>query len=157
LKICPLKGGKGYDAAKTRGQTMPPTLPIIGWREWVNLVSFDNTPVKAKVDTGAKTSALHAYYVEAFERDGERWVRFGIHPLQDTTAVARTCEAKVKDQRTVRDSGGHTELRYVIETELQLNGHRFVAEVTLTDRENMRFRMLLGGTKFNPPAFLPVE
>ena len=149
-----------------------PSLPIIGWREWVNLVSFGNTPIKAKVDTGAKTSALHAYYVQPFERDRESWVRFGIHPLQGTTATELSCEARVKDQRKVRDSGGHTELRYVIETQLQLNGHTFTVEMTLTDRENMRFRMLLGrsalkglyivdssksfvlgGNKFNPPSF----
>lgn len=120
-----------------------PPLQIIGWREWVTLASFGHTPIKAKVDTGAKTSALHAYYVAPFEQAGKQWVRFGIHPLQDT-ATAVTCEAPVKDQRRVRDSGGHSELRYVIDTELEINGYRFPIEMTLTDRETMRFRMLLG-------------
>src|SRR5690606_7416511 len=115
------------------GETMTiRPLSIIGWREWVTLVSFANTPIKAKVDTGAKTSALHAYYVTPFERDGQAWVRFGIHPLQKSSAQEMTCEAPVLDQRRVRDSGGHSELRYVIETLVQINGHTFPVEMTLT-------------------------
>lgn len=120
------------------------SLQIVGWREWVFLVSFANTPIKAKVDTGAKTSALHAYYVEPFIRDDETWVRFGIHPRQSSNEPALACEALVIDQRNVRDSGGRTELRYVIAVKLEVNGHKFTTEVTLTDRESMRFRMLLG-------------
>ncbi len=117
---------------------------VIGWREWVVLEDFDNTRIKAKVDTGARTSALHAYYVTPFQRDGRTWVRFGLHPLQNSQEQTLTCEAPVKDRRRVRDSGGHSELRYVIDTRLCLDNHCFTAEVTLTDRENMRFRMLLG-------------
>lgn len=123
---------------------MTAPLQTIGWREWVTLVDYAKTPIKAKVDTGAKTSALHAYYVTPFKRNGQDWVRFGIHPLQDTCSGELTCEAPIKDQRRVRDSGGHSELRYVVDTRLQINGHLFTVEVTLTDRENMRFRMLLG-------------
>lgn len=145
-------------------------LTTIGWREWVALMDFENTPIKAKVDTGAKTSALHAYYVTPFERNGATWVEFGIHPLQDSLNTELRCEALVIDRRRVRDSGGHSELRYVIQTQLLIDGHTFPIEVTLTDRENMRFRMLLGrsalkhlylvdssksfllgGDKFNPP------
>lgn len=117
---------------------------VIGWREWVTLAQFAATAIKAKVDTGAKTSALHTYYVQPFEREGNTWVRFGLHPLQGNSVVSIECEAPVKDRREVTDSGGHTELRYVIETTLALNGKTFNAEITLTDRENMRFRMLLG-------------
>lgn len=120
------------------------TKQTIGWREWIALAQFDATPIKAKVDTGAKTSALHAYHVTPFERAGRTWVRFGLHPLQGNTDVTLECEAPVKDQRRVTDSGGHSELRFVIETPLTVNGKTFNAEVTLTDRENMRFRMLLG-------------
>lgn len=145
LKKLPAAAEKGYDADPKRGITMTShRLETIGWREWVMLVDYANSHIKAKVDTGAKTSALHAYYVTPFQRGGIAWVRFGIHPLQDTCSGELTCEAPVKDQRRVRDSGGHSELRFVIETQLQINGRTFVAEVTLTDRENMRFRMLLG-------------
>lgn len=117
---------------------------VIGWREWVILTQFAATPIKAKVDTGAKTSALHTYYVHPFERNGATWVRFGLHPLQGNSSKNIECEAPVKDRREVTDSGGHTELRYVIETTLALNNKTFTVEITLTDRENMRFRMLLG-------------
>lgn len=121
-------------------------LPTVGWREWVFLCSFDGTPIKAKVDTGARTSALHAFHIDTFTRDNQLWVRFGLHPRQQNAELVVTCEAAVKDRRQVTDSGGHKEMRYVIETLLSLNGQTFVTEVTLTDRENMRFRMLLGRT-----------
>ena len=116
----------------------------IGWREWVALPELRIAHIKAKVDTGAKTSALHAYYVEHFERDGRPWVKFGVHPLQSTITPAIDCEAPVKDVRRVTDSGGHAEMRPVIETTLLVNGRRLSIELTLTDRETMLFRMLLG-------------
>lgn len=117
---------------------------LIGWREWITLTDFDATRIKVKVDTGAKTSALHTYYVTPFERNGEAWVRFGLHPLQGCTTSNIECEAPIKDRRQVTDSGGHREWRFVIETTVQLKDRQFPIEITLTDRENMRFRMLLG-------------
>lgn len=117
---------------------------LIGWREWVTLPDLAILHIKAKVDTGAKTSALHAFYVERFERDGMPWVRFGVHPLQASTGHVIDCEAPVKDVRRVTDSGGHAEMRPVIETALLVQGEVRVIELTLTDRENMMFRMLLG-------------
>lgn len=117
---------------------------VIGWREWVTLPDLAIPHIKAKVDTGAKTSALHAFYVRPFERNGEPWVRFGVHPLQSSVAKVVECEARVKDVRRVTDSGGHAEMRPVIETTLLVQGVKRVIELTLTDRENMMFRMLLG-------------
>lgn len=117
---------------------------LIGWREWVELPSFGQVVTKAKIDTGARTSALHAFYVEPFQREGRDWVRFGLHPHQGDIETQIECEARVVDRRKVTDSGGHAEMRYVISTQLKLGKVEFNAELTLTDRENMRFRMLLG-------------
>ena len=119
---------------------------ILGWREWVGFPELGISQIKAKIDTGARTSCLHAFYVEPFERDGAQWVHFDIHPIQGDTNEVIRCEAPVLDQRRIRDSGGHEELRYVIETTISIGGDRFKAEVTLTDRDSMKFRVLLGRT-----------
>lgn len=116
----------------------------VGWREWVYLPDFCAHPIKVKVDTGAKTSAIHAFFVEEFIRDKEAWVRFGLHPSQHSLEPECICEAKVKDKRTVTDSGGHKEDRFVIEAVLSIAGHTLITEMTLTNRETMLFRMLLG-------------
>ena len=99
------------------------------------------------MDTGARTSALHAFSVEPFQKpDGTDWVRFGLHPQQRSNEHEVFCEAPVIDRRMVRDSGGHQEERYVIRTEIRLGQERFDAEITLTARDDMLFRMLLGRT-----------
>ncbi len=117
----------------------------VGWRETLNLPELRLDGIKAKIDTGARTSCLHAFKLETFEKEHSLWVRFWIHPQQHTSEVA-ICEAPVIDQRIVRDSGGHEEKRYVILTELNIAGESWPIEVTLTNRENMVFRMLLGRT-----------
>ena len=102
--------------------------------------------IKAKVDTGARTCSLHAFLVEPFERDGAPWVRFKIHPDQRKNTEAISCMAPVLEQRVVRDSGGHEELRYVIETAVSIGDRSHTVEVTLSDRDTMKFRVLLGRT-----------
>ena len=117
---------------------------LIGWREWAALPELKIGRIKVKVDTGARTSALHAFSVRSYLQDGEEWVAFSLHPLQENTQVEVDCVARVKEHRSVRDSGGHEETRVVIETNVSMGGEEWPIEVTLTDRENMGFRMLLG-------------
>ena len=121
-------------------------LDTLGWREWVGFPDLGITQIKAKVDTGARTSCLHAFLVEPFERDGVPWVRFDIHPSQKNSSEVLSCIAPVLGKRTVRDSGGHEELRYVIETMISIGDRVHKVEVTLTDRDTMKFRVLLGRT-----------
>ncbi|RME33582.1 MAG: ATP-dependent zinc protease [Gammaproteobacteria bacterium] len=102
--------------------------------------------VKAKIDTGARTSTLHAFDISRTRKKGGDWLRFAIHPVQHRSDLVIVCEAPVRDQREVRDSGGHRELRFVIETELRLGQWQWPVEVTLTSRDDMLFRMLVGRT-----------
>jgi len=119
---------------------------LIGWREWVALPQLGIPAIKAKVDTGARTTALHAFELEPFEEDGIAKIHFGIHPLQRRKDVTRYCIADILDQRIVTDSGGHREERYVIRTSISMNQTTWEIELTLTNRDSMFFRMLLGRT-----------
>jgi hypothetical protein len=118
----------------------------LGWREWIGFPSLNIHKIKAKIDTGARTSALHAFRIEPFSRDAQPWIRFAIHPIQGDTDTVVECEAPVRDQRRVRDSGGHDELRYVIDAVIAIGDDLFRAEITLTDRDTMKYRVLLGRT-----------
>ena len=128
------------------------TLLTFGWREWVSLPELGITAVKAKVDTGARTSALHAFEVTPFIENGIQRVQFKIHPLQGDNKTVITCTAEVIEERTVTDSGGHKEQRWVIETLMAIGPHKWPIEITLTARDDMLFRMLLGRTAFKGRA-----
>jgi len=119
-------------------------LPILGWRERVALPALGVKKLRCKVDTGAKTSALHAFYVEDFTENGITMVRFGLHPKDQSTEQEIHCSAPIFDQRNVTDSGGHTEQRFVIKTPIVLGKYTWDIEVTLTNRDSMVHRMLLG-------------
>ncbi|MFE6994824.1 ATP-dependent zinc protease [Microbacterium sp. NPDC057659] len=117
---------------------------LTGWREWVGLPDLGVAWIKAKIDTGARTSSLHAFDVEEFTRDGAEWVRFRVNPWQDTFADAVRAEYPVHDRREVRSSSGHTETRLVVLLKVRLVDQEVTAEVTLTNRDEMGFRMLVG-------------
>lgn len=119
-------------------------LPVVGWREWVALPELGVPPIRAKIDTGARTAALHAFGLETFERDGVTYARFAVHPEHKRPGLAYVTEAPVVDERTVKSSSGSAEDRLVIATKIALGPHVFGAEVTLTRRDEMGLPMLLG-------------
>lgn len=121
-------------------------LIYIGWREWVSFPKLKIPAIKAKIDTGARTSSIHTFRLETYSEKGVSMVRFGVHPLQQRTDIEIFCSAQIVDERLVTDSGGHREKRYVIMTPIKVGDKEWPVEVTLAKRDNMQFRMLLGRT-----------
>jgi len=121
-----------------------PDAFTLGWEEWVDLPDLGLPAIKAKVDTGARTSALHAVAIEPFGPAENPQVRFLIQPDPRNPNLELTCSARVVDRRDVTSSNGETELRYVIETEARVGNRTWPIQISLTNRENMAYRMLLG-------------
>ncbi|MBA2664400.1 MAG: ATP-dependent zinc protease [Bradymonadaceae bacterium] len=117
---------------------------VIGWREWLCMPDLHIDRIKAKIDTGARTSVLHALDIKRFERDGVQMVRFRVHPLQRNTSETSMAEAVVQDEREVRSSNGQVQLRLVIRTRVEMGEDSWPIDLTLTNRDVMGFRMLLG-------------
>ena len=117
-------------------------LPVVGWRELVHLPDLGLHGVPAKIDTGARTSSLHGEVLEEFERDGEKFVRFAVDFEQQH--VRQICEAVHVDVRGITSSNGETQYRYVIKTPLKIGDLEFRAEISLANRADMRFPMLIG-------------
>ena len=117
---------------------------VIGWREWLALPQLGVAPIKAKIDTGARTSALHVDTLEASERDGQTWLRFEISSTGRKHSPLYVCSAPAIARRMVTDSSGHASLRWFIRSTIELAGQSFETEINLTDRRNMLFPMLLG-------------
>ncbi len=118
----------------------------IGWKEWISLPNIGIPSIKAKIDTGARTSSLHAFKIEPLIENGINKVKFWIHPIQNNKDYAESCIADIIDERTVKNSGGQEEERYVIMTQILIADSQWDIEITLTNRDNMRYRMLLGRT-----------
>lgn len=116
----------------------------VGWREWFALPDLGITRIKGKIDTGARTSALHAFFVEPYNENSRQMIHFGVRPLQKNNKILIEYSCPVHDYREVCDSGGHREMRYVIYTPIRLGEHIWPIEMTLTNRDTMTFRMLLG-------------
>ena len=122
----------------------PHSNTIVGWREWVSLPAVEVPWIKAKLDTGARTSSLHVFDLVEVRRGGVAFARFGIRPWQDSDDDAVVVECPIHDRRSVRSSSGHAEERVVVLLDVVLQGRTVSAEVTLTNRDEMGFRMLIG-------------
>jgi ribosomal protein S6--L-glutamate ligase len=127
-----------------------PTRLILGWQEWIALPELGLHALKAKIDTGAKTSALHTHMIEPFGTLKRPMVRFTVRPDPQRTDLEIEAAARVIDRREVMSSNGERQLRFVIETSMQMGAHTWPIEVTLTNRERMSYRMLLGRQAIRP-------
>ena len=125
-------------------QSSETPLVIIGWREWVSLPELNIAHIKAKIDTGSRSSSLHAFDIKPFRKEGQRWVRFDVHPVQRRDDISISCEAPIHDVRSVRSSSGAAADRIVIQTAVSWMGETWTVDLTLADRTEMGFRMLVG-------------
>lgn len=122
---------------------------VVGWREWASLPELDVPMIKVKIDTGAKTSALHAFDIKTFTMEGSEYVSFSIHPIQENDAIIRACMARIVDTREIKSSNGLSEQRIVIRTSISIGTNKWPINITLTNRDIMKHRMLLGREAMN--------
>lgn len=122
---------------------------LIGRTEWCHLPQLNIPIIKAKIDTGAKTSALHAFDIQSYFINSTKHVKFKVHPVQANNVIVVECTAKVFDERLIMSSNGHKEMRYIINTQLQLGNHKWNIEISLSQRDPLTFRMLLGREALN--------
>ncbi len=127
-----------------KAQKKAKQLSVIGWREMLSLPELNVDRIKAKIDTGARTSTLHAFNCQEFKQDGKTMIRFEVHPLQRDSKQTILAEAELLEYRKITNSGGYAQTRPVILTTVKLGKHQWQIELTLTNRDVMGFRMLLG-------------
>ncbi len=132
------------ETAKTKNLKKKKNRPLIGWREWADLPDFEVEGINAKIDTGAKSSAIHAFRIQETMIDGVEHVEFYLHPVQRRKKPEVFCSAPIADRRVIRSSNGQEEERYVIETRLRLGAKVWTIDLTLTNRDAMGFRLLIG-------------
>ena len=137
--------------------TIPTNLLQVGWREWASLPALNIPAIKIKIDTGAKTSALHAFELETFSKAGKEYVRFQAHPLQKNNKISIPCELPIFDQRVVKSSNGHKERRITVITPIRVGNIEWEIELTLTNRDLMSYRMLLGRQAMQNIAVIPAS
>lgn len=119
---------------------------IVGWNEWCSLPDLGISKIKAKIDTGARTSALHADSIREEMVDGEKWIHFNMNPIPTDHKAHVHCFERVVDERNVMSSNGHIEHRYVIETTLKMADKQWLIKITLSNRDPLRYQMLIGRT-----------
>ncbi len=129
----------------------------LGWREWVRLPDLNLPAIKAKIDTGARTSSLHAHDIKRHKKNGKEFVEFKVFPIQNRSRPEIVCDAPVLDQRIVRSSNGEEEERIFISTHIDIGGLKWPIELTLSDRSDMKFRLLLGRTTLRSKTLIDVE
>jgi hypothetical protein len=138
VSTAPIPPAQAPDAGPVEGPV------VVGWREWVALPQAGVDWVKAKIDTGARSSSIHAFDLEAYDVDGQEWVRFSIHPWQRSDEDVAELSLPVLDRRDVRSSNGQTEQRYAVALDVTLAGRTITTVLTLSNRDEMGFRMLIG-------------
>jgi hypothetical protein len=138
VSTAPIPPAQAHDAGPVEGPV------VVGWREWVALPQAGVDWVKAKIDTGARSSSIHAFDLEAYDVDGQEWVRFSIHPWQRSDEDVAELSLPVLDRRDVRSSNGQTEQRYAVALDVTLAGRTITTVMTLSNRDEMGFRMLIG-------------